>query len=227
MSILETTMEYQLLLLLHLLIGGYWLGGDIGVFYIAGKIADPAQPLPVRLFSAKAMMLLDMIPRTCLIMAFGTGLTVATLTDLLPLQGWLWLVWLVTLAWLALAWAAFVKEHSAAGHRIARIDFYLRLLVLVGCVAAGIDAFADGGVIAQSRWLGAKLILFAGIISMGLLVRIQLRPFGPLFGKVVTGTATDADQQSLKQLVARVKLPVLCIWMIILAIMVLGKLKPF
>ncbi|WP_313272553.1 hypothetical protein [Stenotrophomonas sp.] len=58
-------------------------------------------------------------------------------------------------------------------------------------------------------------------------MRIQLRPFGPLFGKVVTGTASDADQQSLKQLVARVKIPVLCIWLIILTIMVLGKLKPF
>ncbi len=220
-------MEYQLLLLLHLLIGGYWLGGDVGVFYIAGKIADPKQPLPVRLFSAKAMMLLDMIPRTCLIMALGTGLTVATLAGLLPLHGWLWLVWVITLVWLALAWAAFVKEHSAAGHRIARVDFHLRLLVLVGCVAAGIDAFFDGGLIAQSRWLGAKLVLFAGIISMGLLVRIQLRPFGPLFGKVVSNTASDAEQQALKQLIARVKIPVLCIWTIILLIMMLGKLKPF
>lgn len=227
MFFLEITMDYQLLLLLHLLIGGYWLGGDVGVFYIAGKIADPAQPLPVRLFSAKAMMLLDMIPRTCLILALGTGLTVATQAGLLPLQGSLWLVWLVTLAWLALAWTAFVKEHSAVGHRIARVDFHLRLLVLVGCVLAGIDAFGEGGFVAQNRWLGAKLVLFAAIISMGLLVRIQLRPFGPLFGKVINNTASDVDQQALRQLVARVKLPVLCIWMIILAIMVLGKLKPF
>ncbi len=220
-------MEYQLLLLLHLLIGGYWLGGDLGVFYIAGKIADPAQPLPVRLFSAKAMMLLDMIPRTCLILAFGTGLSLATQAGLLPLQGWTWAIWLLTLAWLALAWVAFVKEHSAIGHVITRIDFNLRVLVLIACVAAGIDALTEGGVIARTGWLGAKLLLFAGIISMGLLVRIQLRPFGPLFGKVVANTASDAEQQALRQLVARVKIPVLCIWLIILAIVVLGKTKPF
>jgi hypothetical protein len=220
-------MEYQLMLLLHLLIGGYWLGGDLGVFYIAGKIADPKQPLAVRLFSAKSMMLLDMIPRSCLILALGTGVTLATRMGFLPLDGWLWLVWVFTAAWMGLAWTAFLKEHSPLGHRITQIDFYLRLVVLAACVAAGFDALTEGGYIAPGGWLGAKLILFAGIISMGLLVRIQLRPFGPLFGKVASGTATDSEQLALKRLVDRVKLPVLCIWVIILTIMVLGKLKPF
>ena len=220
-------MDYQLLLLLHLLIGGYWLGGDLGVFYIAGKIADPAQPLPVRLFSARSMLLLDMIPRSCLILAFGTGATLATRLGLLPLDGWLWAVWLFTAGWMALAWTVFVKEHSALGHALARVDFHLRVVVLAACVAAGIDALNPGGLLAYNGWLGAKLVLFAGIIAMGLLVRVQLRPFGPLFGKVAGGTASDAEQRALKQLVDRVKLPVLCIWAIILAIMVLGKLKPF
>jgi hypothetical protein len=221
-------MDYQLLLLVHLLIAGYWLGGDLGVFYIAGKIADPKQPLAVRLFSAKTMLLLDMIPRTCLILAFGTGLTLAGIRGFLPLStGLLLAVWAVTLTWLTLAWVAFLKEHSAIGHQIAKIDFYLRLLILVVFVAVGIDALTDGGWVAQQRWLGAKMVLFAGIISMGLLVRIQLRPFGPLFGKVVSNSATDAEQQALQRLIARVKIPVLCIWLIIVLITILGKLKPF
>lgn len=218
-------MDYALLLLLHLLIAGYWLGGDLGVFYIAGKIADPKQPLPVRLFSARSMMLLDMIPRSCLILAFGSGFTLTTQMGLLPLDGWLWLVWVITALWMGLAWFAFLKEHSPLGHTIARIDFGLRLLVLATCVAAGIDAFSDGGLIPQVRWLAVKLLLFAGIISMGLLVRVQLKPFGPLFGKVASNTASDAEQLALKQLVDRVKIPVLLIWTFIVVIAAFGKLK--
>ena len=218
-------MDYALLLLLHLLIAGYWLGGDLGVFYIAGKIADPGQPLPVRLFSARSMMLLDMIPRSCLILAFGSGFTLATQMGLLPLDGWLWLVWVITVLWMGLAWFAFLKEHSPLGHTIARIDFGLRLLVLAVCVAAGIDAFSDGGRIPQVRWLAVKLLLFAGIISMGLLVRVQLKPFGALFGKVASNTASDAEQLALKQLVDRVKIPVLLIWTFIIVIAAFGKLK--
>jgi len=221
-------MEYNLWVLLHLMLGGYWLGGDLGVFYIAGKIADPTQPLAVRIFSAKTMMLLDMIPRCCLILAIGTGLTIASRSGWIPgLEPWLWLVWAATLGWLMLAWVVFVKEHSALGNTLARLDFYFRIIVLAVCVTLSIDAFSVGGHVNQANWLGAKLLLFAGIISMGLLVRVILRPFGPLFGKVATGVATDEEQQQLKQLVTTVKIPVLLIWLIIVLIMALGKLKPF
>ena len=92
-------------------------------------------------------------------------------------------------------------------------------------VGAGIDAFSDGGLVPQVRWLAVKLLLFATIIAMGLLVRIQLKPFGPLFGKVASNTASDAEQQALKQLVDRVKIPVLLIWTCIVLIAAFGKLK--
>lgn len=221
-------MEYNLWLLLHLLIGGYWLGGDMAVFYIAGNIADPKRPLEVRIFSARTMMLLDMIPRCCLILAIGTGLTIASRSGwIVKLEPWLWLAWAGTLAWLALAWMVFLKEHTDIGHTMARVDFYFRFIVLVACMALGVDAFLEGGYVAQSIWLGIKLLLISMIISLGLLVRLILRPFGPLFGAVVTGAATDADQSRLKQLVATVKIPVLAIWLLIVAAMVLGKFKPF
>ena len=218
-------MEYALLLLLHLLLAGCWLGGGLGVFHIAGRLADPVQPLSVRLLSARAMLLLELIPRGCLVLAFGSGISLATQMGLLPLDGWLWLVWGISVLWMGLTWFALLNEHSPLGQSCARIDSGLHLLVLAACVAAAIDAFHDGGFIPQVRWLAAKLLLFAGIISLGLLVRIQLKPFAPLFAKVTSTTASDAEQQALLQRVDRVKIPVLLTWTFIIVIAAFGKLK--
>jgi len=59
-----------LLLLLHVLILVYWLGGDLGAFVASFVIANPDRDRAARLGAARLLGDVDMAPRTALILAF-------------------------------------------------------------------------------------------------------------------------------------------------------------
>lgn len=210
-------MAYEVWVVVHLLVIGYWLGTDLAVYYLSGAVADSGRPIAERTFAARAMLFLDMLPRTCLILTLLTGLVVAGHAYLpAPVGGWWW-VWPLLAGWLALTWAVFLAE----GNRwLSRIDSGIRVLVVaVLCLLAS-------SVWAEQAWLGAKLGLLAFIMVLGLVVRVQLKPFGPLFARVAGGEADEATEQRLAGLIARVKIPVYLIWASIIAAAFLGRLKP-
>ena len=53
----------------HLLVIGYWLGTDLAVYYLRGFIVDPGQPRSARLLATRAMLILDMVPRTAMMLS--------------------------------------------------------------------------------------------------------------------------------------------------------------
>ena len=138
------------------------------------------------------------------------------------LQPWLGLVWGVGLAWLLMTWTVFRQEGKPLGHSLGRIDFGFRVLVVAASAWLAIDAQGDGGVVAHAPWLGFKIALLGLSIAMGLVIRLQLRPFGPLLGKVVAGTASATDEAALQRLIAHVKVPVWVIWIALVIAAVLG-----
>ena len=208
----------------HLLVIGYWLGTDLAVYYLSGAIVDPSRPLPARLLATRAMLVLDMVPRTALILTAILGLTLSARMGLIPgLQPWLGLVWGVGLAWLLMTWTVFRQEGKPLGHSLGRIDFGFRVLVVAASAWLAIDAQGDGGVVAHAPWLGFKIALLGLSIAMGLVIRLQLRPFGPLLGKVVAGTASATDEAALQRLIAHVKVPVWVIWIALVIAAVLGS----
>ena len=217
-------MDYQLLVLMHVLIAGYWLGGDLGVFHIAGKISDASASADVRKYSVQSMLLLDMIPKSCMILALATGSLLAARLGILPAWGG-WVLVPFALSWLILVWAGFLQGHGSTGAWMARVDWWIRVLVFASCVIFAVDALSIGLLSQAPAWLAFKVLLFAGIVLMGLVVRVQLRPLGPLFGRVAAGNATVEDEDALARLIARVKIPVLAIWCMIVLISLLGALK--
>lgn len=219
-------MSYELWALAHILVIAYWLGTDLAVYYISGAIVDDNKPTSVRVYAAKAMLLLDMVPRTALILTLLTGLGLATSVWLpRPVIGWWWL-WPALLAWLALTWAVFRLEHSPLGTLLARIDFGLRILIIAALLIMTLALLLGWGQFAVLPWLAAKLGIMALIMFLGLVIRVQLKPFGALFARVAQGNSDPATERKLKRLIRQVKIPVWAIWISLVIAAVMGKLQP-
>ena len=59
--------QYTLLLLLHTLLLVYWLGLDLGIFYLGACLGKRELPAFTRTTLCQILITLDMVPRFCLI----------------------------------------------------------------------------------------------------------------------------------------------------------------
>ena len=211
---------YRIVVFLHVLLFVYWLGADLGVFICSTVGRSRKLTDDQRLGLREAGELIDMAPRTCLVLMVPVGLTLAANLGS-PLRGApvLTVIWLASLVWLWLVWQVHLQHNSPLGRRFWQIDFGVRGLVMAGFVSFGAWCLATGGPIA-SRWLAAKILLFGLIILCGIAVRILLlssRPASPV--PAGAGSASAVDN--------RIRNVVFVIWGLVAVIAFLGVTKPF
>lgn len=213
-----------LIILLHVLVLVYWLGGDLGAFYGSGFMTDPSRTVPERLMALKLLNDIDMAPRTALILAFPTGFAAAWTRGWLMVPGWsVALVWIVGLAWLALAWAVHLK-HGRSGAGFRRIDIALRYVVLVALAGSGIAGLT--GALEIPLFIACKLLVLAGCISLGLLVRRQLVPLFPAIIALKENGATPETDRQIQAAIQTTRPSVMTIWALILVAALLGLATP-
>jgi hypothetical protein len=218
------TVTLGLLTLLHLLIPIYWLGGDLGAFYSSGFMLDPKRSVAERMMAVKILVNIDMAPRTALILAFPTGLTLAWAKGWLELSGVMVAVgWIGFLAWLALAWAVHLN-HGPAGQPLRRLDLAVRYAVLAALLLAGIAALA--GTVAMPLFITLKLLILAACIALGLLVRRQLGPLFPAIAQMRESGPTAASDQAMAGVISRTRPTVILLWVMILIASYLGIATP-
>ena len=76
------------------------------------------------------------------------------------------------------------------------------------------------------RWLGAKLAAYALCIFCGVMIRRQLLPFGPAFGRLVTSGSTPEVERDILGSIRRCEPWVYAIWSLVLLAAALGVIKP-
>lgn len=213
---LEIPLVHNLLLVLHILLLVYWLGGDLGVFYTSRFVTRPELPPATRAVIVRIFLFIDMAPRVCLIAMLPVGFTLAAAGFHAELPGWVLIaLWLFAAAWLWLAITVFRLEGSARGHQLARIDWWVRIAVVIGLLATAIAGFLGHGPITADWWLSLKVLLFAGAICCGLMIRHVLKPFGPAFGALMQEGSTPQTEDTLNRTLARARPYVLVIWAIL------------
>ena len=207
--------------LLHILVFVYWLGGDLGAFYASRILTDAHQPAPARMAAARVLANVDMAPRTALILAAPTGLTLAVSKAWLA---WPWeilaLIWTIGLVWLALAWALHLT-HAPPRSIWRQIDLAMRW----GAIAA-LAALAANLMGAAPLFIQIKAGVLAIAIFLGLAIRAALAPFGPAFGALAQGKADDSVNSTISASLSRARPLVICIWLCLLLAAMVGIAKP-
>ena len=213
--------EYLLVKFLHLVGFAYWLGGDLGVFISSFPVVNEKLPRQARVAAAGILFRADLGPRISMTLTLPLGLQLAWMLGLLPVGGSAIAgIWCVCLGWLAMV----VALHFAGSGRfktlLTAIDFYFRLAVSLSLVGTGLHSLLGSGPLLY--WVAAKLAIFGGLVGCGLLIRVNLKPFGAAFENLAGGTATDADNAAMRKHLGATRPIVVTIWLGLLASAALG-----
>ena len=208
----------RVVVFLHVLLFAYWLGSDLGVFVCGLGARAKTVTADGRRALMEAGALIDMAPRTCLVLMVPVGLTLAAGYGS-PIHGIpLALVWAASLAWLWLVWQVHFKHDEPLGKLFWKIDFGIRALVMAAFVGFGGWCLVTGGPI-TGRWLAVKILLFGLIILAGIIVRILL--LAP------AATAAAPPAPGARDGKSAIRQVVFVIWGLVAVIAFLGVAKPF
>jgi hypothetical protein len=219
--------DYQALTVIHILLFVFWLGTDVGVFYMGRLIQQQTLSLETRGTLGKTMHVLDQFPRTCLI------LMVPVAMGLVRIGGWglgavpaavLWLIAALSILWAAASlWA--IGFHAAP--RAARIFLLADRLLRVGLVglAIAVLVLSHGGTSPlPETWLEVKLALFSTIVLAGALIDFLPNPFADL-GLILTSGSTPEREAGLRRGLAYVYPVVVYIYLALVTMTIFAVTK--
>ena len=203
--------EYLLLKFAHIIAFVYWLGGDLGTFLASRQVVNRDLTPESRAVALKIMLACDMGPKFAMPLILPLGVHLAWLGGVLALPGAaIAMVWLASLYWFCVVLILFLKEGQPFTARLSQFDLYFRIAVVALLTAYAIYALSGAG--DTANWVAWKLLVFAALVSCGIAIRINLRPFGAAFGQMMSTGPTGESDSTLERCVARCRPYVWFIW---------------
>jgi hypothetical protein len=219
--------DYQALSVVHILLFVFWLGTDVGVFYMGMLIQQESLSLETRGTLGKVMHVLDQFPRTCLILMIPVAM------GLVRIGGWglggvpvavLWLIASVAIVWAAASiWAIGFHAAPRATHAFMLGDRLLRAALVV--LAVVILSLSSGGSDPlPETWLIVKLALFTTIVVAGALIDVLPNPFADL-NLILTSGSTPEREAGLRRGLAFVYPVVVYIYLALITMCIFAVIK--
>jgi len=212
---------------LHILALVYWLGGEWGVFQTSYHIANPRLSLDERRRHMETAYRIDILARTGIILLLPLGLHMGYNLGVQPWGGaFLVGVWIVAAAWLTLTWSAFRFRETDIGLRLTRADEVVRYLVIPALAATAIASLVTGAPFTQ-HWYAAKILIYAGLLVIGLGLRFIMRHWTTIFREMAVAGPTPALEARLARELAVGRGLAYVYWVGIASVAFLGATKPF
>lgn len=217
---------YNIVLLLHILMFGYWLGSDLGVFFCDSQMTREDLDIEERLRVRRIRYKVDMAPRTCLVLILALGFTLALRWGS-PVGGvWLAAIWVACLAWLALIWAARILSATPRGKFLGRLDRKVWWTVGGVMIAAGATTLVTEKPVLPN-WLALKMMVFGLICWNGIWIMRSADHWYPLIEMARRG---GDERRRAEPLMKKTRFwcgtSAAVLWFLVLVVAFLGTVKP-
>lgn len=210
----------RLVVFLHILLFAYWLGADLGVLITSVYAGKPGTSADARANLLKANIMIDMAPRTCLVLMVPVALTLGSYWGLPLSNAMLTLAWVFGFAWTWLVWQVHFEHGSDLGKLYWKIDLGIRILATIGFVGYGVWCLAGLGDL-PAGWIALKMVLFGLTTLCGVIVRFLLLAWSR------PAAIAKWDASKPVPFFNPIRNVVFIIWILVAAMAFLGVTKPF
>ncbi len=219
-------MNAHLILVLHIVVLGYWLGSEL-VINSTYRYVSYAKDMPFaeRKHLMQHVMNVDQHVRYALILQFTLGFMLAATRGYLPLaQSTAWIFLLAGIAWLIAVEFVHRQQHSERAGSLSRADRVLRYLLMPILLVIAWLAFSNK--IAMPNWLGLKLICFAATMACGVGIRFALIRFFEIWKEIENQGSNEEREQLIRAVYVKATSILLLLWVFIAIIGWLSIWKP-
>jgi hypothetical protein len=203
---------HQIMVIIHVLLFVYWLGGDLGVFYSSKFVVKPDISPEARAVAAKIMLDLDQIPRICMSLMLTVG---GILTEFIGIpHPWYQQIGILLLGpvWFFCVMYLHFRHGTKAYPYVAKFDMFIRWAVVIG-VPISVALHWESNNLAEYPWVAGKLIMFSFLVFCGIMVRGKIGPFFAVLLKCRAGEMpTQEENEAQRKSLSQVRVWVFMIW---------------
>lgn len=210
----------------HLVLFAYWLGADLGVFMGGGYMSRPGLPMNDRNQIRKFVMDIDLAPRIALVAMLPVGFQLSLEWGAPVAAVWLPAIWVAAVLWIAALISIHFVPRAPMVSRLVKVDLILRYLLMVVLSVTGVRIMLGAAGDDVPAWLGAKLVAFALILIVGIVLRRVAAQWYPAMDRLAAGDEAGG-QALLNARRSKAKVTALIMWALVAIAAVLGAIKPF
>lgn len=189
---------------LHIIAMVYWLGGEWGVFHTSRYVIDRNLSMEERRRHMNTAYIIDIPARTGIILLMPIGLHMGYYWGVQPYGGnWIIAIWVFTILWLSVCWAAFFYRETDRGLLLTKVDEKVRYILIPLMLIATVTSLMGHGPFNagdMQKWFSIKLGLFAILLIIGLILRFIMREWTEMFRILAEGPNNEVEDRLEKSI---------------------------
>ena len=221
--------ELPILRWMHIVAMVYWLGGEWGVFQTSFHVVNRKLSMAERKRHMETAYKIDILARTGIIILLPLGMHMGHLWGVQPYGGgFLVGMWVFYIFWLSLCWAAFAKRETDIGITLTKADEFIRYFIIPAifiCSIASLLGYGPFMAEAGQKWFSIKLLIFGGLLIIGLLLRYIMREWTIMF-RILAEGENEAVENKLEKSILFGRRIAYLYWVGILTVAFFGAVKP-